>query len=447
MRTIIIIILMITSPITCFTQTEKMTIERAISIALQQNLDIKEMNRRLSSSKYEKWASISNGFLPKVDLVQSYTRIDSDTYKRANASVDLIEEQIPPGMDVEIEPFAFKEKYSTWIQVSQPIFNGSSIGAFNLSKALKSQTEASYEELKLEIIYAVKNIYYNLLRGLNTVEILEEKVKATNEHLNKIERMMDVGVASRSDLVRWKLQLAKDEGDLTTAKVAVENLKKKFNNLLDLPLESEFEFIEGDLEGFLEKIKEEVRGDYFDEPNQNHPILLQKKFSIDRSKASRFMAMSGFMPSVNFSFNYGWREDDDLEPDDYKQWNLGLMFNFPLFHSGKNYFKYKSSDELYELSKIEYNKTYEKIKLDNYTANLKLEEEYAQIEISERRVDEANENMKVISKKYDVGVASNLDYIDASVELTYAKLNKINALYSFLIALAEKEKIQGNISY
>ena len=62
-------------------------------------------------------------------------------------------------------------------------------------------------------------------------------------------------------------------------------------------------------------------------------------------------------------------------------------------------------------------------------------------------IDDAEENMKVISNKYDVGVASNLDYIDASVELTYAKLNRVNALYSFLIALAEKEKVQGKMVY
>ena len=102
---------------------------------------------------------------------------------------------------------------------------------------------------------------------------------------------------------------------------------------------------------------------------------------------------------------------------------------------------------MYKLSEIDYDKTLKQIKLDNYIANLKLEEEYAQIEISERMVEQAEENMKVISNKYDVGVASNLDYIDASVELTFAKLSKINAVYSFLNAIAEKEKVQGMLEY
>ena len=68
-KAILIIILSITIPLTVFAQAEKMTMDRAISIALKQNLDIKEMNRRLSSSKYEERSAISDGFLPKADLV------------------------------------------------------------------------------------------------------------------------------------------------------------------------------------------------------------------------------------------------------------------------------------------------------------------------------------------------------------------------------------------
>jgi len=427
-------------------QGEEMTLERAISIALQQNLDLKEMSRRLSASKNEEWAAISEGFLPKADLQQLYARIDEDSYKRANEALDFIEESMPPGMDVDIEPFAFKETYSTTIKVTQPIFNGSAIGGYKMKKAYREEAEASFDELKLEIIFAVKSLYYNLLRSINAVEIYEQKVQATKKHLKRIKRMMEVGMASRSDLVRWKLQLAKDEGELTSAKVAVENLRKQFNNILNLPLDTDYEFVEKGLDKFVTKTKNERRPE-LEEPSAEHPTLKKKRFAIENSWASRFMALSSFLPSVNFSFDYGWREDDDIALDDYRKWNVGLMVNVPLFYSGENYLKYKSADDMFELSKIDYDKALKQIKLDNYIAGLKLEEEFAQIKISERMVDQAEENMKVISNKYDVGVASNLDLIDASVELTYAKLSKVNALYSFLIALAEKEKVEGRLAY
>ncbi|MBU1625807.1 TolC family protein [bacterium] len=443
-KLLLITLIFVIIPIISFSQAQKITLEKAISIALKENLDLKEMSKRLSSSKNEEKAAISEGFLPKADLVQSYSRIDNNSYKRANEALDFIEQSTPPGMDINIEPFAFKETYSTSIKVTQPIFNGTAIGAYNAMKAQRKGAEATYDEIKLEIIFAVKTLYYNILRSINAVTIFEQKVEATKGHLKRIERMMEVGVASRSDLVRWKLQLAKDEGDLTSAKIGVLNLKKQFNNLLDLPLETEYEFVEENIEQIVKNMKDRIAPE-IEEPTNDHPLLLQKKFSIDASNASKFMALSGFMPSVNFSFNYGWREDDDWQPDDYKKWKLGLMFNIHLFHSGRNYFKLKSANDMLELSKIDYEKTLEKIKLDNYIANLKLEEEYAQIEISERRVDDAEENMKVISNKYEVGVASNLDFIDASVELTYAKLSKVNALYSFLINLAEKEKVQGKL--
>jgi outer membrane protein len=429
-----------------YSENEKMTLDKAISIAVQQNLDLKMVKQKLYSSEYDEKAAISEGFLPQVDFVNLYTRIDSNSFKRANQSLDFMKQIMPSGSDVDIEPFAYKETYSSKISVSQPIFNGASIGSYRMMKSMRKETQATLDELKLDIIFSVKNFYYNILATINTVEILKQKVDATKEHLRSIERMVEHGVASRSDLVRWKLQLAKDEGDLTSANIADETLRKRFNNLLNLPLDSVYEFEEAELGDFIKNFKDNINSEKNYESDDNHPTLLKKKYAQETLKASRFMALSSFFPNVNLSFNYGWHDDNDIALDDYTKWNVGVMLNIPLFHSGKNYFKLKSADNLFRLSVVDYEKTRNELNLANYVAELKLEEQYSQIEISEHRIEDAEENMKVIKNKYEVGVASNLDFIDATVELTAAKLDNINAKYNFLIAIAEKEKVRGKLT-
>ena len=60
-------------------------------------------------------------------------------------------------------------------------------------------------------------------------------------------------------------------------------------------------------------------------------------------------------------------------------------------------------------------------------------------------MEQAEENLRIIENKYEVGMAANVDLIDVQVAYTGAKINAISALYDYHIAKAELEKAAGMI--
>jgi len=78
-------------------------------------------------------------------------------------------------------------------------------------------------------------------------------------------------------------------------------------------------------------------------------------------------------------------------------------------------------------------------------ASLNVKSALKKVKIAQKAVEQAEENLRIIENKYEVGMASNVEVIDVQVAYTGAKANAINALYDFYIARGELEKSMGTI--
>ncbi|MFT7376598.1 MAG: outer membrane protein, partial [Sphingobacteriales bacterium] len=75
----------------------------------------------------------------------------------------------------------------------------------------------------------------------------------------------------------------------------------------------------------------------------------------------------------------------------------------------------------------------------NYESNLK------SLEVQKENVELANEIYRVSKIKYDEGLGSNLEVIDADSSLKEAQANYTNAYYNVLVAKIDLEKALGLI--
>mgnify|MGYP001241974028 CR=1 FL=1 len=63
--------------------------------------------------------------------------------------------------------------------------------------------------------------------------------------------------------------------------------------------------------------------------------------------------------------------------------------------------------------------------------------------ITEKAVEEANENLRIVNNSYQVGLLSSLDVIDAEVAAQAAKASRIDARYDFFLAKAQLARAMG----
>ena len=85
----------------------------------------------------------------------------------------------------------------------------------------------------------------------------------------------------------------------------------------------------------------------------------------------------------------------------------------------------------------------EGIQLEVHQAYLSLLAAEKNIKTTSVAVNQATEDYQIAQVRYSAGVGTNIDVMDASVALTTAKTNYVQALYDYNVSKAQLDKAMG----
>jgi len=83
------------------------------------------------------------------------------------------------------------------------------------------------------------------------------------------------------------------------------------------------------------------------------------------------------------------------------------------------------------------------VALEVHSTYLNLKSALEVVIATQQAVDSAEESLKVSTSLYNTGLGTNVDVIDAEVELTKAWTDRLNALFNVEIAKAKINKVVG----
>jgi outer membrane protein TolC len=152
-----------------------------------------------------------------------------------------------------------------------------------------------------------------------------------------------------------------------------------------------------------------------------------------------------YLPSLTASYSYGWRENNTLALDDYSPKTFMLHFTVPVFTSFQNFTTLKSSYYGYKQVKEQFYDQLKEIRFFitesvNRLLNLK-----TQRDLSLANTEFTEHNYRVVAQQKEKGLISNIDFIDAKLNLQDAKLNEINTQYDFISSMVELYYFLGKI--
>jgi outer membrane protein TolC len=103
----------------------------------------------------------------------------------------------------------------------------------------------------------------------------------------------------------------------------------------------------------------------------------------------------------------------------------------------------KQAVEVYNKAKEELTQAVDGVRLDVRSTYLSLKSFEQSIQTSSAAVGLAEEDYKIKVIRYQAGVGTNLDVLDAQVALTTAKNNYLQAMYNYNNYLAKLDKSMG----
>lgn len=443
---------------------EVLTMARAVGNAMEFNQTLRGAAHDVASTSWAAKNAYSN-FLPKVSLDAGVTRIDPETDRRANAALDFIRSSagilgIPPSALADLRPFSYRDTYGAGLTVVQPIYNGGAeLVGVSAANALEERSESSYEDTRQDVVARVRIAYYSVLSAQEMVVLATEAAERTQRYLASTRRREELGMRTRTDVARWDVQLAADEGNLIKARNLLATARLMLNEVMGVDLDREFalekEPAGGDslalpsagtppLLASLPGVAPEPRLTFAD--LQQHPSWQVLNANLRLAETGIDRSWTAFKPRINAAFQYGWERNNTLALDGYRPWALSLTVAFPIFNGFGDYANLQRAHEEYQKAETQVESFRRGLLMQAINAQLNVTAARHRIEVAGKGEQQALDVLNAVTRRYETGGASNVDLIDAQTAYTAAKSSHISATYDFSIARVQLARATGTIT-
>ena len=230
MRKLILIITLCTNGIVWSQNGISLSLEEAISYALEHNRNAKNASRDIEAAEKQQWETIAIG-LPQINAGISYQN-------NIKQQVSLIPAEFFGGNPGEFEEVIFgtKQNAQGFASIDQLIFNGSYIVGLQASKVFLEISKFAKEKTDLEVRQAVIKTYGNVLVSEESIRILENNKKVLEKNVNETQKIYDNGLAELESLEQLQITLQSIESSLNKAYRFNEITKKMLNVVIGLEI-------------------------------------------------------------------------------------------------------------------------------------------------------------------------------------------------------------------
>lgn len=410
-------------------QTHELTLEDSIDMALKQSVIVRSAREGVKVSESSRKGAFT-GFLPKLNTTYSYIRNDEAPSARISG-IGTIQT-------------GTKNNYSWEVSLTQPVFAGGRIlNNYQINKLGEEVSRMEEITVIQDIIQEVKEAYFNILKSERILEVARQSVEQLKAQRDTAQSFYDVGIIPKNDLLFAEVNLANGRQDLVMADNNVQLAKAKFNTVLRRGIDAAVEVKDILVYQPFEKSLEDCLATALEKRSEIRASMI----GVEQSKKAVSLAKSEFYPSVNLIGNYAKFGD---EPDvsgslyqDQEDWYILATASWDFWEWGKT--KHNVDANKSRLRQVENSHVNikDQIALQVQDTYLSLRESEKRIFVTQKAIEQAEENYRINQERYKEQVATSTDVIDAQTLLTKAKSDYYNSLSDYNIAIGRLERAMG----
>jgi outer membrane protein TolC len=418
---------------------EQLSLEQAIETSLRNNPGLKAADAQIEAADAAVLRSAS-AFLPKVNVAETWSRSDNPLMV---LGTKLNQEIVTPA---DFNPLVINHpeplsNYNTRLSVVQPVFNGGReyIGRTQANLA-KDASIQDRERARQETVYNVVKAYYGLLLAREYHKVSLQSLETSQANVKLAEARYRAGAVLQSDLLRAKVQLAEVKEMLTRSENGIRLAEAGLNFAMGVPQGSAYE-IAGSLSA--KELKAEVNA-AIDEATARRPDLLSMNLNRQNAEKSVSQARTEYLPSLNLMGQVDWNSDK-FAGSDAKSWAVMAMLQWNLFDGLVTRSKVKEALAASSRMKSLEEQTRSAVELQVRQAYYNLAASADRIAATASSIQEAEEGLRIVQKRYETGMTTFVDVLGAENSLIRARTNALQALYDNNIAQAELKLAKGTL--
>ncbi|WP_312399764.1 TolC family protein [Chryseobacterium sp.] len=414
-------------------EKKTLTLDEAVQLGIQNSKNLK-----IDAAKIEEATAdlleAKNRQLPDLKVSGSYMYLPN----KPNVNIKL------PGVSSEggSSPAVHQVAYGM-ANLSVPIYSGGRIKyGIQSAKYLVEASKLSTENDKIAIAYNVAQAYNNLFKANQSIKVLEENLTASQKRDETFLKLENNGVIARNDRLKANLQTSNIELQLLEAKNNYNIANINMDLLLGIPETTEIEVDQN----YIDEGSDVKPVDFYvNEAKDNRKDLQALGKQREAAALGTKAAKAENLPSIAFTGGYV-AADIPKFLTIYNAVNVGIGVSYNLSNIWKENSSYKQSQAREKQLSASNELLNDNIKLDVNREYQNTDYSKKRITVFEKSAEQANENYRITKNKYDNGLATMTELLDADAAQIAANVGVINAKADAALAYRKLLQTTGTLT-
>jgi outer membrane protein TolC len=403
-------------------------LKEAINLALEKNNLLKAAGYERTAARRERAASLGR-YLPTVSL--------DETASASNAPTRVFMMKLDEGRfsqnDLSIGNLnhpATHGDFRTTLTLDQPLFDPGIITGAELAGKDEKISGLALEKRRQDVAYMVYCACLDLQKAKGYLKAAEQGVTDAREHERLARVRGKAGVGLKSDELRARTYLSEmeqkhisAENDLALARLRLAKVvggepgesADILEELTPLPV------TQGDSE--LRRLAWENRAD-----------LKESAMEVEKAETGVKAARGAYLPTLYGTAGYQMNDRDVPFGRDNDAWMVGASLRWEIFDGFQRYNK-KGKAEALAGAASEYLENYRKdVALQVEESRLRREEAAKRLEVARHSVQDSEEVVRLISRRFENSIATFVELLDAQTALNDARAKLIGNESDYALA-------------
>lgn len=414
---------------------EKLSLQEAVSIGLQQNFDIQIANRQEAIS--ENNVTLGNaGFLPTLDARGARTFSENNS-----------RQEFQTGPDRE-RTGASSNVLSGNVTLNWTLFDG--MGMFinyERLKALEKSGDLFTRETVENTLADITFSYYEVVRQFTKINALRDAITISETRVEIAQAQYDIGVSAKVEILRAQVDYNADRSELLLQEEALQNAKINLNQLLGR--DPDINFIPSDsivVDPTLRFAPKE--GNLISSNPLLQRLQLNREIAhldVKAIRASRF-------PTIGFGSAYNFNRSEAEPLNEFQAqfnrnvgYNYGITVNLPIFNGFNINRQAQNARIALESVNLQFQQEENRVQADlaraysQYTNRLQL------LDLEESNLKLAKENAEIALERYKLGLLTAIELREAQRNQLVAENRLIDIRYQAKAAEVEIKRLTSSL--
>ena len=169
--------------------------------------------------------------------------------------------------------------------------------------------------------------------------------------------------------------------------------------------------------------------------------LRSARLGIEAAHREYLAVVGRELPELRGNVNAFATDNPFLSPSNNITFNLTL--DVPIFTGGARGARIRRARHETEAARIRAEQLEDDIRTEVFTAHREVVEQFRDLAVAKRSIESATESLRIQREKFNQGRSTSLEVLTATASLTNTKVEYLEALYAYNIAMHELQRVTG----